>query len=232
MTNNLLWFMLPFGDLGLALHAFGICTVILLLILLEVYAPEGPKTYIPKRQRPTDSRWLKAFYQALKRFAKGLDKMIMNIKVRRQYRPQKPRTYSRRTRQKKQRQGSRTQVTNMTSTWSNPGSAPRAPARQFDLDSNDLMLDDGASAWITICKDDFVEPPKRVDRKVKGIKGHADATHRGTLKWYLEDDAGLVHVLVIQELTLFPMRRLADCLHNTSPNKPTITTPRKKVLDH
>ena len=66
------------------------------------------------------------------------------------------------------------------------------------------MLDDGASACITNCKEDFVEPPKRVDRKVKGIKGHADATHLGTLKWYLEDDSGLVHALLIQGAYLIP----------------------------
>ena len=47
-------------------------------------------------------------------------------------------------------------------------------------------------------------PPKRVDRKVKGIKGHANATHRGTLKWYLEDDTGLVHVMIIQGAYLIP----------------------------
>ena len=92
----------------------------------------------------------------------------------------------------------------MTSTWSNQWSAPCAPARQFDSDSDDLMLDDGASACITNCKEDFVVPPKRVDQKVKGIKGHADATHYGTLKWYLEDDAGLVHVLIIQGAYLIP----------------------------
>ena len=85
----------------------------------------------------------------------------------------------------------------MTSTWSNP-------ARQFDSDLQDLMLDDGASACITNCKEDFVEPPKHVDQKVKDIKGHADATHRGTLKWYLEDVAGLVHILVIQGAYVIP----------------------------
>ena len=137
----------------------------------------------------------------------------MNIKVRQRHRPQKPRTCGRHTRPKKLRQVSLTQLTNMTSAWSNQWSAPpppppppppRAPARQFDSDSHDLMLDDGASACITNCKDDFVEPPKRVDRKVKGIKGHADATHRGTLKWYLEDDTGLVHVIMIQGSYLIP----------------------------
>ena len=39
---------------------------------------------------------------------------------------------------------------------------------------------------------------------VKGIKGHAQATHQGTLKWYIEDDHGLVHVMVITGAYLIP----------------------------
>ena len=76
--------------------------------------------------------------------------------------------------------------------------------RQFDSDLRALMLDDGASACITNDKNDFIEPPKRVDRKVKGIKGHAKATHRGTLKWHVEDDSGLVHVMVIKGAYFIP----------------------------
>ena len=214
ITNNLLWFLLPL-DLGLALHTLGVSSVLLLLIIIEAYTPEGPKEYIPKKQWPLENLWSKAFYTAFNRFTAGLGKMIMNIKVQQQYRPQKPRTCSKRTRPKKQHQVYLTQVPNMTSTWSNPWSAPCAPAKQFDSDSHDLMLDDGASACITNCKEDFVEPPKRVDRKVKGIKGHADATHRGTLKWYLEDDTGLVHVIVIQGAYLVPdaMTRILSPQH-------------------
>ena len=66
------------------------------------------------------------------------------------------------------------------------------------------MLDNGASACITNDIKDFMEPPKRVDRKVKGIKGHARATHRGTIKWYIEDDHGLVHVMIITGAYLIP----------------------------
>ena len=66
------------------------------------------------------------------------------------------------------------------------------------------MLDDGASACITNDKSDFIEPPKRADRKVKGIKGHAQATHKGTIKWYLEDDQGLVHVMIVRGAYLIP----------------------------
>ena len=66
------------------------------------------------------------------------------------------------------------------------------------------MLDDGASACITNNINDFTDSPKRVDRKVKGIKGHARATHRGTVKWYIEDDHGLVHVMMITGTYLIP----------------------------
>ena len=45
---------------------------------------------------------------------------------------------------------------------------------------------------------------QRVDQKVNGIKGHANATHRGTLKWHVEDDTGLVHVMVIRGVYLIP----------------------------
>ena len=62
--------------------------------------------------------------------------------------------------------------------------------RQFDSDSRALMLDDGASACITNDKGDFIEPPTKVNRKVGGIKGHAKATYRGTIKWHVEDDTG------------------------------------------
>ena len=203
MKTNLLWFMLPL-DMGLALYTFSVCAIIFLLLLIEMHALEAPKQYVPKKQRPLESRWTKAFFQALNRLADEAEKMFMNIKVRQRYRPQKPRTCGRCTRWKKQRLVSLTQVINMTSTWSNQWSVPRTPARQFDSDSHMLMLDDGASACITNCKEDFIEPPKRVDRKVKGIKGHADATHRGTLKWYLEDDTGLVHVIMIQGTYLIP----------------------------
>ena len=203
MTNHILWLLLPF-DIGLALHTFGVCAVILLIFITEAHVPEEPKAYIPKKRRPPESWWIKVIFQASNRFLDGMEKMIMNIKTRRRYRPRQLRTCGRRTRQKKPCSDAITPVINMTSTWSNQWPAPRAQARQFDSDSYKLMLDDRASACITNCKDDFVEPPKRVDRKVKGIKGHDDATHRGTLMWYLEDDTGLVHVILIQGAYLIP----------------------------
>ena len=66
------------------------------------------------------------------------------------------------------------------------------------------MLGDGMSACITNDQNDFIEPPKHIDRMVKGIKGHAKATHRGNQKWHIEDDHGLVHVMVIKDAYLIP----------------------------
>ena len=163
--------------MGLAIAALCIIPAVILLILIEAYTPEVPKTYTPKKQWSPKSQWVRAVFKILNSFTNELTKMIMNIRVRQRYRPKKPRTSTKRARQKRQRHISITQVTSMTSTWSRHWSAPRARATQFDSDSHVLMLDDGASACITNCKEDFIEPPKRVDRKVKGTKGHANATH-------------------------------------------------------
>ena len=66
------------------------------------------------------------------------------------------------------------------------------------------MLDDGASACIINDMGDFIEPPTKVNHKVRGIKGLAKATHRGRIKWHVEDDNGLVHVMIIRGAYLIP----------------------------
>ena len=123
------------------------------------------------------------------------------MKVRRRYHPPRLRYSGHRPKRKKGKCIPYTNLTGMTTTWT---SEQIAPSGTFDSDSQVLMLDDGTSTCITNNTRDFIEPPKRVDRKVKGIKGHAQATHRGTLKWYIEDDHGLVHVMIITGAYLIP----------------------------
>ena len=65
----------------------------------------------------------------------------------------------------------------MTTTWASGKAKVPPGGKQFDSDSRALMLDDRAMACITNDKDDFIERPKGVDRKVRGIKGHAKANH-------------------------------------------------------
>ena len=87
--------------------------------------------------------------------------------------------------------------------------------RQFDSDSLTLMIDDGASACITKDKGYFIEPPTKVNRKIRGIKWHAKATHRGTIKWHVEDDTGLTHVMNIKGAYLIsePATRILSPQH-------------------
>ena len=141
---------------------------------------------------------------------------INNMKVRRRSHPPKFRYSGDRPKRKKGRHVPKTTLTGMTTTWTNERIVPSGT---FDSDSQTLMLDDGASACIMNDSRDFIEPPKRVDRKVKGIKGHAQATHRGTLKWYIEDDHGLVHVMVITGAYLIPEATMRICHHSIWPNR-------------
>ena len=141
----------------------------------------------------------------LRACAEPLVTAIMRLKVRRRQRRQRSqRAGPRRRRYMKVPRDHLLQdsIPVMTTTWEDNVSKPLG--KQFDSDSRTLMIDDGASACITNDKGDFIEPPKKVNRKVRGIKGHAKATHRGTIKWHVEDDTGLTHVMLIKGAYLIP----------------------------
>ena len=157
--------------------------------------------YIPKKQRPPKSLWIKSLIKAM---MLAMTKIITNLRVLHRYQPQCHHICGHHYRQKKLRRVPFTAATCMTSTRPNGWTRPQARDKKFDSDSQTLMINDGASACITNCMDDFIEPPKRVERKVKGIKGYAKATHRGTRKWHVKDDSGVVHVMVIQGTYLIP----------------------------
>ena len=99
-------------------------------------------------------------------------------------------------------------------------------SNELDSDSQSLMIDDGASACITNHKADFVDEPLKISRKVKEIKGHARAMHRGAVQWMIEEDDGLVHALMIQGAYLVPevttkimsQQHLVQQMHGNSPN--------------
>ena len=67
----------------------------------------------------------------------------------------------------------------------------------FDLDSQPLMFNDGASASITNDLWDFMTKPTATMQKVKGTAGSAKATYRGTVKWKIEDNNNIIHTFVI-----------------------------------
>ena len=150
--------------------------------------------------------WIKATLKAMIRSTEPFFKAINTMKVHRKYHPRGPRSAGpQRRRHKKvpQEHLDCDSIPAMTTTLAN-GISKTLPGRQFDSDSWALMLDDGASACITNDKSDFIELPTKVNRKVRGIRGNANATHRSTIKWHVEDDTGLVHVMIIRGAYLIP----------------------------
>ena len=195
-----LWWFLPLevAQTSVALYAV---SGIFIYLILEDLAPTDQPSYVPRKRCRHSNCLHTAFFGILRRCCESIEASINNLKVRRRYHPPRIRYTGQWPRRKKGKCIIHTNLTGMTTTWANGSSAP---SRAFDSDSQMLMLDDGASACIMNNINDFTESPKRVDRKVKGIKGHARATHRGTVKWYIEDDHGLVHVMIITGAYLIP----------------------------
>ena len=192
--------MLP-GEVGLTISAFLIVSSIIFSILLDSILPQDPPTYIPRRRHRHHGQFYNVIFKVIHDGFDSITHYIDKLKVQRRLRPPGVYYYRIRPRRKKYKVSLQSALTGMTTTWAPDNNA--SPG-MFDSDSQALMLDDGASACITNDKNDFIEPPQRVDRRVKGIKGHAKATHRGTVKWHLEDDNGLVHVMVITGAYLIP----------------------------
>ena len=207
---------------------------ILLIIMLDGSSPEERQPYVPKRFIPPKDMWIKLMVKTIRGCAEPLFNTITEIKVRCRHRTQGHRSAGpRRHRQKKVPRDRLylDPIPVMTTTWAN-GPSDTPSGRQFDSDSRALMLDDGASVCITNDKGDFIEPPTKVNRKVRGIKGHAKATYCDTIKWHVEDDTGLVHVMIIRGAYLIPEAATrAYCHLNTWPNRPVTITPKKRALE-
>ena len=170
-------------------------------LLIDALAPQEPRPYVPKLRRKPRCYLSLHMKCTLARCTKTVTAQVDQMKVRRHYRILGFHYYGYCHRRKKRKLVPQASLTGMTTTWN----SPRSPSQgTFDSDAQALMLDDGASACITNDKQDFIEPPKRVDMKVKDIKGHANATHRGTIKWHIEDDQGLVHMMIICGAYLIP----------------------------
>ena len=168
-----MWWLLPI-EVAQTLAMLHAVSGIIIYLILDDLAPKDQPSYVPRKRRRHRNRLHKVFLGILSHCCKSLEARIKNMKVRRRYHP--PRLYytGQWPKRKKGKYTIQTNLTVMTMTWANERNAPSG---SFDSDSQVLMLDDGASTCITNNMNDFTEPPKRVDRKVKGIKGHAQATH-------------------------------------------------------
>ena len=168
-----MWWLLPI-EVAQTLAMLHAVSGIIIYLILDDLATKDQPSYVPRKRRRHRNRLHKVFLGILSHCCESLEARIKNMKVRRRYHP--PRLYytGQRPKRKKGKYTIQTNLTVMTTMWANERNAPSG---SFDSDSQVLMLDDGASTCITNNMNDFTEPPKRVDRKVKGIKGHAQATH-------------------------------------------------------
>ena len=192
----------------LTIAAFILTLSIILIITIDGTHTQEKPPYVPKRLRPPKVLWIKSMIKMIQARSAPLFNTITNLKGHRHIRHRTQGTWRAGPRchwyKKVPRDPSpRKSIPVMTTTWTN-GTTDIPPGRQFDSDSQALMLDDGASACRTNDKRDFIEPPTRVNRKVRGIKGHAKATYRGTIKWHIEDGTGLVHIMIVKGAYLIP----------------------------
>ena len=187
--------------MGQSLLAMSLAVQLIIWLILGSIEPQESPPYVPKRKRKPPCNTQFSLQTLFMKCTTTTMTRIGNMKVRRNSRTPGLRYSGYCHRRKKRKLVHYPLLTGMPSTWDSSHLSTRGT---FDSDAQVLMLDDGASACITNDKLDFIEPPKRADRKVKGIKGHAHATHKGTIKWYLEDDQGLVHVMIICGAYLIP----------------------------
>ena len=151
----------------MAFFAFVQVTCFLTFLLLNEFGNESVP-YVPKRSRPPESVWIKSFINML--FDGPPRGFVVST-----YPP----------------------IWLFTTTFEKQVGSSHVQASHSDSDSQTLMVNDGASACITNDKNAFIGTPKTIIRKVNGINGQAHTTHRGTVRWLIEDDKGMTHVFTI-----------------------------------
>ncbi|CAB9508241.1 unknown protein [Seminavis robusta] len=70
---------------------------------------------------------------------------------------------------------------------------------QYDTDSVLIAIDNCSSRCITNCMLDFIDVPVKVKVSVQGIGGSVTATYKGTVRWAIEDEEGMVHHFLIPD---------------------------------
>ncbi|CAB9521468.1 Retrotransposon protein [Seminavis robusta] len=84
--------------------------------------------------------------------------------------------------------------------WSLSGSTNgNSDDHQYDTDSVIIAIDNCSSRCITNCMHDFIDQPVPVKVSVQGIGGSVTATYKGTVRWAIEDEQGVVHHFLIPD---------------------------------
>ena len=83
-------------------------------------------------------------------------------------------------------------------------SIPPRSVTRFDSDSKQIRIDNCASFCISNDKTDFVGPLKSMNRKLKGLGGTLGNIQSGTIRWFIEDDMGRRHRVLIPNSLYVP----------------------------
>jgi hypothetical protein len=71
---------------------------------------------------------------------------------------------------------------------------------QYDSDSFLIAIDNCSSKCITNSMSDYIQEPQPIRISVKGIGGTVTATYKGRVSWPIEDNQGVRHDLVIDDV--------------------------------
>ncbi len=74
----------------------------------------------------------------------------------------------------------------------------------FDSDSYQIMVDNGASYSISNNIDDFIEPPTKIGPKIQGFAESLTTSLIGTVQWYITDDDGRTHSIILPNTNYVP----------------------------
>jgi type II secretory pathway pseudopilin PulG len=66
------------------------------------------------------------------------------------------------------------------------------------------MVDNGASYSISNYIDDFIEPPTKIGPKIQGFAGSLTTSLIGTVQWYITDDDGRTHSIILPNTSYVP----------------------------
>ena len=98
---------------------------------------------------------------------------------------------------------------------------------RFDSDSKRILIDNCASYSISHDKEDFVGELKPVKRQIKGIGGTLGDVQKGTIIWWIEDDYGCPHKIILPGSLYREM--WAKCIHPLDTQHIT-PLPKRQIL--
>ena len=174
------------------------------MVLILITPRQHRDPYIPKRKRRT-SDWLCVRIKALFDCCfEAITSPILNMKTKRKERMHyrhncNQRKVGNRTRSQKGLGPSRLDSGLMKRVCYTSPNSEDSGAIPFDTDSFQILIHNCCSACITNNLNDFEGKPVKVNARVKGVGGAINLSHKGTVRWSIQDDEGRSHTFLIKD---------------------------------